>query len=129
MTLAQKTLVGVLALLALVFSVGLLQTQQADASSPAGLPASVASSTALTMAATTASMVVATSSCNARIISTQASPIMLTFSDYANQTPTAGFGHLQAASTTVVYDSGQYGCGLVKAYSFTAQTITVTDVR
>jgi hypothetical protein len=54
---------------------------------------------------------------------------MLTFSDYANQTPTGVFGHLQAASTTVVYDSGQFGCDRVKAYSFGASTITITEAE
>jgi len=52
---------------------------------------------------TTASTIFATSTCSSRTITTVASPIMLTFSDYANQTPTALFGHLQSASTTVDY--------------------------
>jgi hypothetical protein len=55
---------------------------------------------------------------------------MLTFNDYAGQTPTGAFGHLQAASTTVVYDSGLYGCGAVKIYGFDANSvITVTETR
>lgn len=54
---------------------------------------------------------------------------MLTFSDYAGQTPTGLYGHLQAASTTVAYDSGLYGCGLMKVYSFATQQITVSETR
>ena len=102
--------------------------REAAASSPPGLPATVATSSQAAVS-TTAIPLIATSTCSARIITTFASPVMLTFSDYANQTPTGVFGHLQAASTTVAYDSGQYGCGLVKGYSFASQTITVTDVR
>jgi len=95
-----------------------------------GLPASIASSSAPSLSAVTATSIFATStSCTARIISTQAGYLMLTFSDYAGQSPAGSFGHYQAASTTVAYDSGQVGCGLVKAYSNIAQKITITDAR
>ena len=104
------------------------KTQDTSASAPSGLPATVATSS-IASVGTTAISLFATSTCSARIISTQAQAIMLTFSDYAGQTPTATFGHWQAASTTQAYDSGQYGCGLVKAYSFATQTITVTESR
>jgi len=103
-------------------------TIKVSASAPSGLPASVATSSQAAVS-TTAISLFATSTCSARIVTTYASPVMLTFSDYAGQTPTGTFGHLQAASTTQVYDSGQYGCGLVKGYSFTSQTITVTEAR
>ena len=71
----------------------------------------------------------ATTTCSSRVITTAASAVMLTFSDYAGQTPTGSFGHLQGASTTVSYDSGTYGCGLFKAYAFSSTTITVTETR
>ena len=94
-----------------------------------GLVANVASSTSESVS-TTAGVIVSTSTaCASRVITSRAQPLMLTFSDYAGQTPTGTFGHLQTASTTVVYDSGVYGCGLVKAYAFGTDTITVTDVR
>ena len=95
-------------------------------SAPSGLPAKVATSTNPTVG-TTALTVFATSSCAARIITTVASPIMVTFSDQF--TPTATYGHLQAASTTVAYDSGQYGCGAVKVYSFVSSAISVSESR
>ena len=98
-------------------------------SAPSGLMSIIATSSN-PVVGTTVLTLFATSSCNARIITTYANPVMLTFSDYAGQTPTATFGHLQSASTTVVYDSGIYGCGLVKAYGYTATTaITVSETR
>jgi hypothetical protein len=105
-----------------------LDSLVAHASAPSGLPATVATSSNPTIG-TSGVVLFATSTCAARIITTVASPIMLTFSDYAGQTPTALVGHLQAASTTVVYDSGQYGCGLFKAYGFVSSAITVTETR
>lgn len=110
-----------------VYLIGASATR-VGASAPSGLEGTVASSSLLSVS-NTAITLIATSSCAARIVTTTASPIMLTFSDYNGQTPTGLFGHLQAASTTVVYDSGQWGCGLVKAYAFSAGTITFTSVR
>lgn len=104
-------------------------SQKASASAPSGLPAVVATTTNPTLTGGTAAALMATSTCAARTITTSASAIMLTFSDYAGQTPTGSFGHLQAASTTATYDSGQIGCGLMKGYSFTTQVITVTEAR
>jgi len=66
------------------------------------------------------------SSCTSRKITTYANPIMLTFatSTDLDQTvePTGSFGHLQAASTTVDYDSGTNGCGVWQAFGFGAST-------
>src|SRR3990167_7046135 len=95
---------------------------------PPGVPGTVATSSNPTVS-TSGIVIIATSTCSARIITTVASPIMLTFSDFEGDVPTALFGHLQGASTTVSYDSGVYGCGLVKAYGFVSSAITVTDVR
>ena len=129
MTQTKTLLYGsvILAVLAIIYLFG-TQTPHSLASAPSGLNATIATSSSYSLT-TTASVLFATSTCAARIITTQASPIMLTFSDYAGQTPTALLGHLQAASTTVAYDSGLYGCGLVKAYSFTTATTTVSESR
>lgn len=98
----------------------------AEASAPSGLQATVASSTAEVVLAASAVNIAATSTCAARIISTTQQGIMLTMSDFSGQTPTQTFGLWQAASTTVSYDSGQYGCGLIKAIANGANTnITV----
>ena len=116
-----------IAFLAFLYLLG-LQTPIAGAAAPGGYRTVVATTSNPTIG-TTASVLFASSTCMARVITTYASPVMLTFSDYAAQTPTGTFGHLQTASTTVVYDSGQYGCGLFKVYAFSAATITVSEMR
>lgn len=70
--------------------------------------------------------------CSARVISTVAQPIMLYFGSSASNaasdattTVSALIGHVQSASTTVVYDAGIYGCGPVGVYGFNAST-TIT---
>lgn len=104
-------------------------SQLAHASAPSGLPATIATSSNPTVT-TTASLVVATTSaCAARIITTVASPVMITFGDTSFGGPTGTYGHLQPASTTVAYDSGLYGCGAVRIYSFVSSAITVSESR
>lgn len=63
--------------------------------------------------------------CASRIISSVASPLMLSF--HSAVTPTGVIGHLQAASTSIVYDSALYGCGGVTAYAFSSTTITISQ--
>lgn len=101
------------------------------ASAPSGLPSQVATSTLGYPVGTTQSLLFATSTCNARIITTRTQPVMLTFSDIQGLVPTAVKGHLQVASTTVVYDSGQYGCDTVRVISatLTTDTISVSESR
>jgi hypothetical protein len=75
-------------------------------------------------------LVATTTNCTNRVITTAGQPIMLTFSDMVGAVPTATFGHLQSASTTVIYDGGQFGCGKIKAYGYIASTtITVSNYR
>ena len=80
------------------------------------------------VAAGTSEKLRATSSCAMRVITTKASPILLTFSD---EEPTPTKGILQAASTTVNYTAEQYGCGAVKAITgnSAASTVTLTEFR
>lgn len=92
-----------------------------------GVAATIASSTAATVPVNASTVLVATSSCVARIISTGQTTAMLTFDD--RFAPTGSFGAYQAASTTVVYGAGDYGCGQVKAWTSVTGIITVTDVR
>lgn len=92
-----------------------------------GIQVSIASSSNPVLVATTVGTVIGTTTCAARIITTQATAIVLTFND--RDTPTLGTGVWQGASTTVAYDSGQYGCGKVKAISSAAQVLSVIDAR
>lgn len=102
---------------------------QVKAEALSGLSGTVATTTNITVGTTVGGLAIATSTCSARIVSTSGSAVMMTMSDYANQTPTGSFGVIQAASTTVAYDGGLYGCGAVKIFSFTTQLVTVSDVR
>ncbi len=119
-----STIVATVAAIAFVY---IQLPELVHASAPAGLQATLATSSN-PVVTNTAATVFATSTCAARIVSTTGnSAIMITFTD--KDTPSGLFGHWQAASTTVAYDSGQYGCGKVKIYSFSSQNITVSESR
>jgi hypothetical protein len=128
LTFKQVLGFGLVCSLVAVFVAILFSQNLAKASAPIGLQAYVATSSAPTVG-TSPSLVFATSTCSARVITTYASPIMISLSDVQGFTPSATQGHLQAASTTVVYDSGLYGCGAVRIYSFVSGAITVTETR
>jgi hypothetical protein len=121
--LTLVTLAGIIAL-----ALYALSAMPAFASAPSGIPTTVATTSAPTVGAAS-TLIIATSTCNSRIISTSGSAINLSFSDNQGFTPTAVAGFTQQASTTVAYDSGQYGCGAVRAYSFTSSVVTVSDTR
>lgn len=96
---------------------------------PSGLQATVATSSN-PVVNTTASLVVASSTCAARIISTTGtSGIMISFADTSAGAPNGLYGHYQAASSTVAYNSGLYGCGAVRIYSYATQSISVSEAR
>lgn len=106
-------------------------TKEAGASAPSGLSSTVATSSEIAVS-TTAITVFATSTlntCASRIISTNGDGIMMTFTDKNGDSPTAVHGHYQAASTTIAYDAGLYGCGAWKIYGIGAGRITVTETR
>ena len=115
-------------------------------SAPTGIKSVIATTSSMTVFYSTskspqvfgpALLFSANTSCTARVISTVGSSIMLYFSTTTigptSATGTANvnsaLGHVQAASTTAVYDSGLYGCENVGAYSDGTSTITVTEFR
>ncbi len=120
--------IAVLAVLVIGLILSIYNLAPSFSSAPDGIPATVATTSAPTVG-TTAVRVFATSTCAARIITTYASPVMLTFTDLNGDVPSAILGHLQPASTTVSYDSGQYGCNAVRAFSFVADDIWVSESR
>jgi len=68
--------------------------------------------------------------CSARIISTAGDPILLSFDNNASSSQTIGRRHIQASSTTVVYDANQFGCDTVTAKGSAATStvqITITQ--
>lgn len=114
----------------LLLLLSLLSTRVLYAAAPPGLQATLATTSNPTVTST-ANLIIASSTCNARIITTYGSAVMITFADNFGTIggPTATFGHLQAASTTISYNADMYGCGAVRIYSFTTQAITVSDSR
>lgn len=113
----------IMSIVALVLVSGRGGVLGADATQVA---ATFASSTAQTVA-TTATIISATSTgCTARSISTTGKGLMLTFDD--SKTPTGTFGTWQAASTSVLYDAGQWGCGIIRAISQDAASSATVNI-
>lgn len=97
-----------------------------------GLVARIATSSNPTVSTSVAAPIFATSTspmCSSRIVSTTGSAVMLYFSDILGQRPSFNSGHVQAASSTVMYDAELYGCSAVYAYGFTSTVITVSEAR
>lgn len=127
----QKILLGLLvipfAAAILYFLVG---TPQAFSSAPSGLPANqLTATTTVVGPQETKTLFSANSVCTSRIIRTQGEPIFLLFADptngdLASTTMTSLAGFYQAASTTVAYDSGLYGCGRMTVEALASTTIT-----
>lgn len=109
------------------------QMEKAQGGAPSGLYSTISTTSQVT-ASSSARVIMATSTnCASRIITTKASAIMLAFTD-DNQggvpfNPTAALGHLQAASTTVVYDGALYGCNAIKAFGYIESDLTVSETR
>ena len=127
-TLNVAVLVSSVVITSLVLFTLFAFAPHSNASSAPGLGATVSSSTLENLSGGGENIIQATSTytCAARIISTEGSAIMLTFTQAAGQNPTGALGTWQAASTTVAYDSGLYGCNAISAYSYTAQNLMVT---
>lgn len=133
MTLSSKAALA-LFITSVLFGVALLfagsYANPALGSAPSGNNSVIASSSIpITVGSTSPVTLFSVSGlCTARVITTYQVPVMLSFStssaDALRNKPTATYGHLQAASTTVVYDSGLYGCPEVTAYGF-QQSVTV----
>ena len=129
--LSASIFTTVIALLFLAQSVG--------AAAPSGLNATLATSSTVTagpgiFSSTTPRTIITADqpNCASRVITTTEQPIMLSFGAGFNSTtsPSGTRGHLQAASTTVVYDAGLYGCGQWTVYGFLASsTITFSEFR
>lgn len=122
----------------IVFLVGFVafyRPELAAGSAPTGLSTSLAISNVISVgpggAETGGSNTqIATSSpnCTSRVVTTYSRPIAISFgtsSLYALATSSLQQGMLQAASTTVSYDAGLYGCDFWTAYGY-GPTTTIT---
>lgn len=128
--------IGILTFFCLLIGGVLFNSYNAKASSPAGMATLIASSTvkAIVGPSNAVTLFNFNVDCASRVITTYANPIMFTFatsSDLSSTVkPTGTFGHYQAASTTIAYDSGIYGCGLWQAYGFGASTtISISEFK
>lgn len=102
--------------------------KQVKGAAPMGMRADSGSTSYITLASHTAVQIFATSTCVSRIIGTASTSLRMTLSDSATN-PASGVGHVHSGSTTVMYDSGLYGCGLWRIYnpSDSAASTTITE--
>jgi len=71
-----------------------------------------------------------TTGCVSRTISTDDRSSLMIIPSAANgETPTDALGFLHATATAVIYENIIMGCGHFQAYSFNAQTVTVTETN
>lgn len=107
-----------------------------------GTEGSIATSTTLDAPSRTAftassGRTATSSACSSRTISTGGAGIRLSFATttpfngtpYFQVTTSVTAGHIQAASTTVVYDSQFWGCGAIQIWSDAAQVITIGETQ
>lgn len=126
--MTKKIIISLIIALTLLLGIEILSRRNFGQATP-GLQAKVATTTLSRTIGTSQSLLVASSTCVNRIITTAGGSgggIYLTFSDIQGIVPTATTGHFQAGSTTVAYDSGLYGCDAVRAISATGANVTVS---
>lgn len=127
-----------LAMLVSLFAV--MQTRIASAQAPFGLPATVSTTSSMVIGPNIAYNTVlkdylgtttneTSFLCSSRIISTTGSAIMLMFSSSGSTTLSGSIGNYQAASTTMAYDGGLYGCGYWTFYAYATTTVAITQTR
>ena len=129
------TLTGIIALAAAFF----ITTNKTFSAAPSGLSASLATTTTFTVGPQqNLRLFTANTNCAARVIRTQGVPIVLTFFDpttsvgsdvVSSSTLKAIVGFIQAASTTVAYDSGLYGCGEVWGFAEASTSLTKMETQ
>lgn len=102
------------------------------ASAPSGLPATQVTADTIEIGPDVAvELFGSRRACTSRVIRTQGVVANLTLadtdSDVASTSLSAVVGFTQAASTTVAYDGGLYGCGRVFGSATASTTITTAD--
>ena len=119
--------VAVVALIALFYST----SQPAVGSGYIGWPVHLQTATTTTVGPdTNVTLFADAADCKSRVVSTRGSAIVVSFGDtagYGSTTMALSDGHLQAASTTVAYESGTYGCGRMTALGYSSTTITTSS--
>ena len=106
-----------------------LKPQVVKGSAPTGYQAVTGSSSQITLASFETLQIFASSTCVSRIISPNGTnTTRILFFDSVDR-PSAGVGHLLVASSTNMFDSGLYGCGLWRAFnqSGSSSVFTITE--
>lgn len=123
--------IGALIVFGIVAILMTLQSQQAMGSAFTGSVATLSSATTTTVGPdTNVTIFNSTKSCTSRIVTTNYAAIRFTTGDVAgfgSTTLANGNGLTQAASTTVAYDGGIYGCGRWTAEAIASTSITVVE--
>lgn len=140
-TKKSLTALGFIALSAVILVTLLSQPRFVNATAPAGTNAQVATSSLLVVGpqsnvatgfGTTTSGTVREQNytCSARVISTVGQPINISFASLSSTSLSQTTGFQQAASTTVTYDGGLYGCGYMTIRGQNASTtISIMETR
>ena len=125
----NKSLYIVIGVLAVIVLVWIFKSPVPLTGAPPGLESTLATSTKFAVVQGTVLTLVSTSTtCSSRVITAGTNPISLTFSNMQGDRLTGFVGHWQAASTTVSYDGGIYGCGLIRVRGETgASFITISQ--
>lgn len=130
-TLPIYVLSATIILCAIVFAYS--QTQSATGAGWLGFPSHIQSATTTTVGpdqVVTLFEDQPNATCHSRVVTTTGSNIMISFDDvsgFGSTSLSSVVGHIQNASTTVSYDSGEFGCGLMTAYGVSSSTITISS--
>jgi len=107
-----------------------MQAQVAVGAAFPGQQARLQTATTTILGPGTVTLFEASNFCLNRVVTTQGTEIKVLFGDAIGLTATsvsATVGHLQAASTTVSYDSGLYGCGKMVGRANASTTVTISS--
>ena len=126
-TKIKEIAIGTVVVLFVLWIASLFPVKLPLGQAPSGLVTTVATSTKFTADATIR-VLAATSTCTARIITTGAAAVLIDLSDRDGNNM-LNLGHWQAASTTVSYDSGIYGCDLWRIRGDATSITQFTETR
>lgn len=133
LTITHLVLCVVLAVLVAGFTLYMVVPGLAFGSAPPGTPSTQRTATTTEVGPQqTKTLFAANAFCASRIIRTQGEPVYISFADptngdVASTTLAWNVGFFQAASTTVAYDSGLYGCGRMTVKALASTTITSAE--
>lgn len=128
----MKLTISLLSISLFALGVGLFFTQMPTADSAGLWPVHIQSATTTTVGTSAVTLFAddTTNSCKARVVTTNGTGVSISFDDvtgFGSTTISVTKGHWQPASTTVVYDSALYGCGLMSAIAAASTPVTISS--